>query len=180
MFVKVIRMEIKSDYLSRFVSELREEFREEAGWETEVDERVGYIRVFYSDRYCSVKMIIVLNEYSVPVLLSVTKADKDEEIIMPESCHTCSEFCIYYDSVNETCKRGYEEVSREFSEWERVLCETKNIRIERVVYEEGCYLDIPHCHYYRAYKIEYRGPITIDTIKAFNELFDDIIALVEK
>jgi len=173
-------MEIKSDYLSRFVSELREEFSEEDGWETEVDERIGYIKMFYSDAYNVTEVYIYLNEYGVPEGIAIVEADKSEEIVMPESCHTCSEFCIYYDSVNETCKRGYKEIYKEVSEWERVLCETRHLRIEREIYAEKCYIDVPHDHIYKAYKVTYTGPVLVETIVSLVELFDLLVELVEK
>jgi len=180
VFVEVINMKTESDYLSRFVSELKEEFREEDGWELSVDLKLDLIKLYYSDAYNVTEVYIYLNEYKVPEGVTIIEANKDEEIIMPETCHYCSCECPHYDEENDTCLISDEEINREISEWERVLCETRHLRVERVVYGEKCYMDIPHYHYYKAYKVTYTGPVLVETIVSLVELFDLLVELVEK
>jgi hypothetical protein len=169
-----------SEYLSDFISGLKEIFKEENGWAYDINMNERYIKLVYSDAYQFEEIFIDINRYDVPVVLTITRADFDDEIFTPESCHECGEFCEFYDSESGECTLSDETIDKEIEEWNTTIFESKDIVIRKVVVEVKCFINIPHTHYYRGYEIKYFKDITVDTIKAIDELFDVLISLVEK
>jgi len=172
--------EIKNQYLRDFVEALKEAFREENGWNYEIDEDAGYIAIKYIDAYIAETIYIQLNEYGVPDELYIEKADITDEIIDPYSCHECSEDCPYYDEEKEECTITEEEIEKEYSEWEEKLIETNKIEVRRVVMEIPCEYNGSHYHHCKGYAITIRDGLLPQTVIALDELFDYIVELAEK
>jgi len=172
------KVRAKNEYLQQFLESLRESFREDNLWIYEVKEDEGYVKLVYSDSYTYEEIFIDLNEYKVPISVSITKADLDNEIIVPESCHECSEFCEYYN--DEDCTFNDSDFDREVNDWEKVLFNNNKITIKRVVVSVKCFLDIPHYHYYKGYEVTLNDSLLPETVISLDNLFDLLVSLVEK
>jgi len=166
---------IKNEYLEQFLNVLKDEYPE-SEYEYEINLELGFIEIKGRD----IEIYIELNQYEVPISVSMTKIDEAGEIIIPEACHDCFEFCPYYDAQNEECLRTDDKIDEEIAEWQKTLFESDYITIARTIAEKRCYLDMPHYHYFQAYTITIRKGLTASDIMALEQLFDLFIHIVEK
>jgi hypothetical protein len=166
---------LKNEYLEQFVNDLKTEYPE-TEYEYEINTELGYIEIKGSDTI----IYIELNEYQVPTSVTVTHIDMDNEIIVPEACHDCSDDCPFYDAENEQCLRTDDIIEKEIRDWKKALFVNDKITIARIVFEQKCYLDIPHYHYFKAYSVTLRKGLTVNDIIAIDQLFDVLISIVEK
>jgi hypothetical protein len=169
-------VEIQNKYLSDFINALKEEYKEDNGFEWEINEEGGFIKVTYCDCGEYFELFIDLNEYKVPVKLYMTKASFYDEIFVPENCDMCSETCEYYDKSTGECTYDDSEFEKEVNEWEKTLFSNDKITIRRVVVTVG--KDI---HYYlKGYEIVLNESLLPQTVIGLDYVFDIIISLVEK
>jgi len=133
-FVKTL--ELSEDWQKEDISETLIELKYQDGYETEI-----------------ITLELHLNQYNVPIWqLWIEKAEIDDELIYPESCHDCDESCEYFK--NEECT--VEEITnKELEQWKNLekLEFGKTNVIETSILEEHCFLNVPHYHYYKAITI---------------------------
>lgn len=170
------KVQEKTEYLEEFMDCLKSEFPE---FEFEIDESMGCIEAEYCNAYNFTSIYIELNDYNVPVRLVMTKADLDEEIIVPEACHDCIFADCQFFKGNDEC-RSEEDIEKEMEEWSKTLYESAKLTVKRVVIDRKCYVNIPHYHYYKGYEISLNQSLLPETVKAVDELFDLLIKLAEK
>ena len=139
-FVKTL--ELSEDWQKEDISKTTIELKYQDGYETEI-----------------ITLEINLNEYNVPIRqLWIEKAQRDNELIYPESCHDCDESCEYFK--NEGCTLD-EITNKELEQWKNLeklefgktgYNDFTNI-IETSILKERCFLNVPHYHYYKAITI---------------------------
>jgi len=139
-FIKSLKL--SKDYQREDISETTIELKYQDGYETEI-----------------ITLEINLNEYNVPIWqLWIEKAEIDNELIYPESCHDCDGSCEYFK--NDECT--VEDITeKEVTKWKNLeklefgktgYNDFTNV-IETSILEEHCFLDVPHYHYYKAIRI---------------------------
>ena len=161
------------------VSEQLREQLENLGEEWEVRQDENIITLTYIDAYEIVEVTLELNEYFNVVSAYYEYASFDEEIIMPSSCHDCSEYCEYYNALTGECSITDDDIDKEIAEWiDAPKLNSGHFEITRIVKGVMCYLDIPHEHLYKGYSINF---VTANNITAFDILnvLDCIIEIYE-
>jgi len=169
-----------NEYLRQFIEALKQEYPEDT-YEYEINEKLNYMEI-KSNQFGEIfEIYIEWNEYQVPIKLIMTKANMDEEIITPESCHECGyENCTFYDAEKQECTITQEQIDKEIKEWQKTLYHSEKLTINQTVIEQKCYLDVPHYHLYKAHQITLNQSLLIETIKAVETLFDEIIQIATK
>ena len=134
--------DIRKNAMRRILSEVVND-----AWE--VQEEGNIIRAIYKDAYDLTEIQVEDTEQKFYV--SVRIARTDEEIIAPESCHDCDPECEFW--CEDGCLRD-KAADEEISEYlAQPTKEVGILRITPIIWEEKCYLDIPHYHYYKGFAV---------------------------
>ncbi|MEM5868320.1 MAG: hypothetical protein QXG39_10435 [Candidatus Aenigmatarchaeota archaeon] len=161
------------------VSEQLKEQLKNLGEEWEVRQDGDVVTLTYMDAYEFVEVALELNEYGNVVSAYYKYANLTEEIITPQSCHDCGEYCEFYVAKTEECSITEDDINNEIAEWVDVpMLASAHFEVGRTIIEIKCYLGIPHEHLYKGYLIHL---IYADNVVAFDilKVLDCIIEIYE-
>lgn len=176
----------KAIKLESLVKETEESLRsllsEEHNIESEKQGDSYMISGEYNDAYDieSLSLGITVNEFGIPFyILDLDSTDRNNEIIKPESCHECDNFCNLWKRGK--CSRTDKVIEREeVNHMNRKKLDSqwlnRGLIIEPKLITEECFLNVTHEHEFKGFALNLKCH-DIETVKAVLELRDCLISL---
>ncbi len=135
---------------------------------------------------CNVEIIKVIKENNGYEINYIDFDSIEDEILYPEACHDlCVSALLNGEQECKECEKEFETKIKEIKNKPKQILDLKNVKItvNYTVYEEKCYVNVVHYHYYEAGLVVYKTndiEIVRNILENITEISNDIRIITDE